>query len=78
MALKDWRKSKTDDLWYYKPREKPTPTNPAKMVINAVKTNKGYDIYVAKGGINISPTKIKSVRTKREALKYMRSYMRKH
>lgn len=69
MALKDWKKSKTDSLWFYKPADNPTPINPTKATLNAVKFGTDYDIYY-------SNRKIARVNNREEAIKYMRMIMR--
>lgn len=77
LKMRGWRKSKGRQLWFYKPADNPTPTMPTKAVLNAVKFGTSYDIYLAINGLG-NWRKLKRVKDRKEAIKYMDKYMEKH
>jgi hypothetical protein len=80
MALKEWKKSASDDLWFYKVDDTETynwKTHPAKETLNAVKSGTSYDIYHTMGSLG-NWKKVKRVSNRQMALRCMKSYMRKH
>ncbi len=72
MVLKDWRQSKSDKMWFFKPgKNKFTGYDEAEVTLNAIKFGTDYDIYLGQ-------ERIKRVSSKEQALRYMRSFMRTH
>ena len=74
MALKDWKKVKRDkcfvSIYFAKWQRKNWNNNPGSIGIR--KLEHGWGVTTS------HPLKHKSFRTKSQALKFARSYMRKH
>ena len=71
MATKDWKKSKTNDLWFFKQGKGGgrNGTDRATETLNAVKFGTDYDIFSGR-------KKIKRVKSREQALGFMSQYMR--
>lgn len=72
-----WKRSSTDELWFYIPADKPTSVKPTKKILNAVKFGKGYRIYYDTKPFTPYKKAIKKVKTKKEAIAFMKAFMRK-